>query len=644
MCGIAGIIQLDATPLPKADARIKTMTGAIPHRGPDANDTWVSPNSAVALGHRRLAIVDLSDAGRQPMASSDGNLHIVFNGEIYNHKDIRAELEKKGYKYHSTSDTETILYAYQEWGEACLEKLRGMFALGIYNIREHTFFFARDRIGIKPFYYTIHNGQFIFASEIKAILALKEVPQAVDHTAVYHYLSVFAVPAPRTMFEGISKLPAGYSGMIKGGQISLKQYWDLPLTTDTKTTEAEWVKEIKDQLTESVKLRMMSDVPFGAYLSGGVDSSTLGVLMNNQIDRPLDTFTVGFKRNEDLNETQYARAVSEEFGFNYHEVLVDKPELKKLLKDIAYQTDEPNGDWVCFPLYYVSQLIHQHKVVVAQVGEGADELFCGYSGYLMWLKVDKATRWMRHLPKPILTGLYKIAYTKRHTTKGRFLTNILHRLKEGQELFLGGAVAFTEPEKQELFDSAFLKQLDAGDTYDVFAPHVAKAKQAGADQLQLMTYLEFKHRLPEILLMRVDKMSMQHSIEARVPFLDHKFVERMFTIPTSMKLDGSTTKRLLKKAVRGLIPDEIIDRKKVGFLAPIADWLREPAFMAEMKGIVFNSPLIQESVFNREKLEALFDDYKPSSYSHRAIQIWVLVQLALWYETWFNPAHGHSVR
>lgn len=636
MCGIAGIISLERTALTKPNERISAMTDAIAHRGPDADCHWTSPSKQAVLGHRRLAIVDLSDAGIQPMHTPDAKLHLIFNGEIYNHKEIRAELEKKGYTYHSATDSETILYAYQEWGEAMLEKLRGMFALAIYNSETHELFFARDRIGIKPFYYTIHNGQFFFASEIKALLALKEIPRALEPVAAYHYLSIFAVPAPWTMFKGIYKLSAAHSGTLANGTLSLNQYWDLPLTTDETTSEAEWVAEIRDQLKESIKLRMMSDVPFGAYLSGGIDSSTLGVLMNNEINRPLDTFTVGFKRNVDLNETEYARAVSEQFNFNYHEILVDRPELKQLLKTLAHQTDEPNGDWVCFPLYYVSKLIHDHKVVVAQVGEGSDELFCGYSGYLLWLNVDKATRWLRILPKPLLELSYQIASRWRHNARVRFIMNVFYHLKEKQELFLGGAVAFTEPEKRYLFRPEAQAALGKPDTYHLLKPHLTKAKKAGADRLQQMTYIEFKHRLPEILLMRVDKMSMAHSIEARVPFLDHKFVERMFTIPTAQKLKNGRTKHLLKEAVRGIIPDEIIDRKKLGFLAPVADWLNDPAFMKEMRTIVMNSSLMQEPLFHTERIAELFDGYDFRRNGHRATQIWILVQLALWHDTWLG--------
>lgn len=636
MCGITGIISTNGKPLSAPEKQLEKMNDAIAHRGPDADGRWMSSGKKAILGHRRLSIVDLSDAGRQPMGTPDGKLQIVFNGEIYNHKEIRAKLEKKGYHYHSATDSESILYAYQEWGEKCLEMLRGMFVIVIYDENKHTLFFARDRIGIKPLYYTFCDGAFYFASEIKAILALPHIPRQIDATALHHYLSVFAVPAPRTMFAGISKLPAAHCGTLEDGRLHLRQYWDLPLTTDTRTTEGEWIDEIRTTLHESVRLRMMSDVPFGAYLSGGIDSTTLGVLMHNEIDRPLDTFTVGFKRNEDLNETQFAREVSESEGFNYHEVLVDRPELDALLKKLAWQTDEPNGDWVCFPLYYVSQLIHEHKVVVAQVGEGSDELFCGYSGYLLWLNVDKATRWLRWLPQSVLNTGYTLASKYRHHSRARFVMNVFYHLKERQELFLGGAVAFTEPEKRHILQDVFLAKAGYADTYDVMRPHLEKAKAAGADRLQQMTYIEFKHRLPEILLMRVDKMSMAHSIEARVPFLDHKFVERMFTIPTAMKLRHKRTKHLLKEAVRGLIPDEVIERKKLGFLAPIADWLNDPKFMTKMKQIVMRSKLLDEPIFRRERVEELFENYSFRRNGHRATQIWLLVQLALWYDTWLT--------
>ncbi len=636
MCGIAGLLDIGHQPIKGLKPKLKKMTDSIAHRGPDGEGFWTSEDASVGFGHRRLSIVDLSKNGSQPMCNEDKSIWIVFNGEIYNHADIRPELEKLGHVYHSHTDTETIIHAYEEWGEKCLERFRGMFSFAIWDENMQELFFARDRIGVKPFYYTTYNGQFFFGSEVKPLLATGDVPRIMDEEALYHYLTFFVSPAPRTLFKDIFKLKAGHWGKItKKGQLNIKQYWDAVSTEDTIKTREEWHEEILGTLSESVKLRMMSDVPFGAYLSGGVDSSAITVLMNGLMDRPIDTFTTAFSDDPELDESQFAKQIAKTYHTAYHGQILKNKDFYAFYSKLVFYQDDPASDWVSFPLYFVSKLIHDNKVVVAQVGEGSDELFCGYTGYVQFLQLNKLYQKLLRLPKPVRFFIYGVTKAAFKVKPARFLPEFGRRLAAGEELFWGAAIAFTETEKDQLLGPKLRRKFHSHHIVKELYEQFDK-KCPGRDQLARMTYLELKSRLAELLLMRVDRMGMASSIEARVPFLDHIFVEKMLQLPTVLKTEGGT-KTVLKEALRGTIPDNIIDRKKLGFHAPVAHWLRtDEQFRKFLYNKIMTSPLIQENLIQAVYVERLFKLHLAGK-ADCSVQLWCLMTICGWHERWIEP-------
>lgn len=637
MCGICGSFSLAPRGRVTKTAIIK-MREQLVHRGPDDAGVYLSPDHRLGLGFRRLAIVDLSPNGHQPMTNEDETIWIVFNGEIYNHQELRQHLIKSGHQFRSKSDTEVIIHAYEQWGTDCLQRFRGMFSFAIWDNNKKQLFFARDRLGIKPFYYTTHNQQFYFASEIKAILVNSQIPRAMDEEAFFHYLTFFVAPAPKTLFQGIYKLPPGHFGVIADtGQLTITEYWDAIQPPDHRPSTTAWQKEILTKLTESVKLRMMSDVPFGAYLSGGIDSSVITVLMNQHMARPIDTFSVGFRSDQEFNELEYARQICDQYGANYHQTLIDRSDLKTFFDQLIYHQDEPIADWVCFPLYYVSKLIRDNKVIVAQVGEGSDELFCGYEGYMQFLQAEKLVNRFRALPKPGRWLLYQLAKLFYTVKKIPLVPEVFRRIYQNEEFFWGGAIAFNEFEKQRLLSPKLRGRYRS---HDVVKAIYAKfdAQQPKADFLARMTYLELKNRLAELLLMRVDKISMAVSIEARVPFLDHQFVERILQIPTAVKLSHGP-KSILKQSLKGVIPDNIINRPKKGFGAPISKWFKDPSFGRWLMAKIRRSKLLDQELLDRQYIERMYQLHL-AGHGDYSVQLWILVNVCGWYDRWIaQPRH-----
>ena len=376
MCGICGIYSYEQDGQHVEEHTLQAMRDEFSHRGPDDAGVYITPDQRVGLANRRLSIIDLSSAGKQPIGNEDGSVWIAYNGEVYNYGDYRAELEAAGHQFRSNTDTEVILHLYEEYGYDVVHKLRGMFAFAIWDGRKNELFIARDRIGVKPLYYTFHNGQFLFASEIKAILNHFDVPRVVDEEALYHFLTFLVTPAPSTLFKGIYKLPPGYRGVITpNGRLHLEEYWDIfnEVHQHSGQLEGYYKEHLIDMLRESIGLRMISDVPFGVFLSGGIDSSTNVALMAEQMYRPVQTFSVGYKRHPEFNELDEARFAAKHYGADYHEVLIDVDDLLEFLPRLVYYQDEPIGDPVCVPLYYVSKLAKDSGTTVIQVGEGADD-------------------------------------------------------------------------------------------------------------------------------------------------------------------------------------------------------------------------------------------------------------------------------
>lgn len=575
MCGITGALSFGGFRV--TEEYVTTMRDQMVHRGPDGGETWVAQDGRIGLGFRRLAIIDLSTDAMQPFENEDGSVRLVFNGEIYNHREIREELERIGGHTWRTdhSDTEMIVHAYEEWGIDCLQRFRGMFALAIWDARTDDLWLVRDRIGIKPLYYSIHHGRVVFASEIKALLQDPEQERAVNEVAFFHYLSFLTTPGPETLFKGIKKLPGGTWLRIRGdGTTEEHRYWEVwdNVSPIEDLSDEEIAERVLDELRTSVQYRKVSDVPVGVFLSGGIDSSTNAALFSEGEDQPVKTFSIGYEGEYDTykNEFHYARLMAERIGADHHERALTQDDLLDFLPQMVRLQDEPIADPVCVPVYYVSKLARDNGVIVAQVGEGADELFWGYPSWKTYLSLAHRN----DLPVPRLA---KRAGTALATAMGkgdRREVELLRRAAAGQPVFWSGAEAFTQSQKERLLSRRLRASLDGLTSWEAIRP-IHDRWQNGRwedSHLSWMSFADLNLRLPELLLMRVDKMSMGVSLEGRVPFLDHKFVELAMSISEQAKTRNGTLKHVLKQAVRGVIPDELIDRPKQGFGVPVYEW------------------------------------------------------------------------
>src|SRR6185369_5095251 len=525
MCGICGIYEYGVSQGGVAESLVARMRDTMSHRGPDDAGVYITEDRRIGLGNRRLAIVDLSPAGHNPMPNEDGRVWITFNGEIYNHESLRPALEAKGHRYRSRTDTETIIHLYEERGLDFVQELEGDFAIALWDENGKRLVLARDRIGVKPLYYTVSDGRLIFASEIKAILEHPAVSRDVDEEALYHYLTFLTTPAPQTLFAGIQKLPAGCLLTCDAkGDVRVTRYWDaISARLDPALNDERAIgEELLRLLSESIEKRMMSDVPFGVFLSGGVDSTANVALMSRLMSQPVRTFTVGFRDNPDYNEIEEARSAAKEFGTDHHEVMISQQELLDFLPDLIFHQDEPIADPVCVPLYYVSKLARETGTKVVQVGEGSDELFCGYPDYASYLDLhDRLWRHLSRLPAPVRRSMASLGGALHRTgltrllPKGRkMLPDLLRRLGDGEELFWSGTFVFDEVNKQQLLTPGARARL-AGNrsgrntlsSYSVVRADLDRllASKPDADQLDRMIYQELKLRLAELLLMRVDK-------------------------------------------------------------------------------------------------------------------------------------------
>jgi asparagine synthase (glutamine-hydrolysing) len=623
------------------------MRDTLVHRGPDDAGTWISPDRRVGFGHRRLSIIDLSAAGRQPMTNEDGTVWITFNGEIYNHASLRRELESRGHVYRSRTDTETLVHLYEEEGPDLVHRIDGDFALAIWDERRGRLLLARDRLGVKPLYYAALPGLFLFGSEIKAILAHPRMSRELDVRSLHDYLTFIVSPAPRTLFRGIHKLPVGTRVQIdRRGAIHSETYWDplrVPAQEEGHLGDATFCAErIRQMLEEAIEKRMMSDVPFGVFLSGGIDSSANVALMARLMDRPVRTFSVGFTDHPDHNEFEYARLVARQFRTDHHEVQIGWRDLLDSMPDLIFHQDEPIADWVCLPLHHVARLARRENTVVVQVGEGSDEQFFGYEHYRRAFQIhSRHAGWLRRLPGPVLSAAYAGARgAAALLDRGGDRLRLLRAAARGEEFFWGGALVWTEEEKRRLFLNGARSRTNGLTSHDVVREHFRRAEEAfpGADYGQKMIYLELKNRLPELLLMRVDKITMASSVEARVPFLDHALVEFSIRVPTALKLAEGQTKFLLKRAMRGILPDAIIDRPKQGFGAPVSEWFRgdlyEPALAS-----VQSSRLRREGLLDFDYVRELFEWHR-SGRGDRSWHLWTLYNLTRWYDYWIAGESG----
>lgn len=604
MCGFAGFINISKQSFFADESLLHRMQEKLAHRGPDGFRVWKSDEHQLGLAFRRLSFLDLSDAGMQPMFDQERSVVVCFNGEIYNHAQVRQELQALGYNYTSGSDTETIIYTYKQWGIAGLEKLDGMFAIVLYDFTKRQIYLIRDRIGVKPLYFSLQGGVLSFASEIKALWVLPWMKSEYSSLAQYHYLTFMVTPAPFTIYQGVYKLPAGFYAVLdEHKQLAFKE-WYTPITQISSAQKKEFaceefcIENIRSLLTQSAKKRMVADVPIGAFLSGGVDSSLNVALMAACVGK-IQTFTVSFSDGPESNEFHWARLIAKQFGTDHHELVISEKEAFDFYERMVYQLDEPLADCVCIPFYFVSKLARDMGIKAVQVGEGADELFFGYPMYGQYKNMHDAGYGasQKFIPAFMKRGIQAITspFLANHAQRLAILDNWAH----DKNLFWGGALAFSEREKKNLFHD-FLKadpiveQIMSGvkqnyDSNSIVDYHLGKLKlvDPAADFCKQMLYIELKQRLPELLLMRADKMSMATSVEAREPFLDYKLVEFMMHVPEQLRFKNGETKYLLKKVCEGILPRDVIYRKKVGFAAPTLRWFKDghffPAYFEKMR-------------------------------------------------------------
>lgn len=641
MCGIVGIWEYGASEGRIELPLVVTMRDTMPHRGPDDTGAHIFDNGRGGFGFRRLSIIDLSPAGHQPMRGCENrNVWIVFNGEIYNHADLRPDLEKRGHIYNSKTDSETIIHLYEERGIDFVHEIEGDFGIALWDAQKEELSLYRDRMGVKPLYFYIKDGRIIFASEIKAILAHPDVERDIDENALSDYLTFLTTPAPQTLFKGIQKLPAGHRLVInRNGDVKIGQYWDaLPPKDAPKRTEAEHIDEILRLLRTSIKKRMMSDVPFGVFLSGGVDSSANVALMSELMDRPVDTFTVGFHDHEYLNELEQARRIAALYKTNHHEVIIGDKEFNDFLPELVFHQDEPIADPVCVPLYYVSKLARESGTIVVQVGEGADEIFSGYANYVhnlrlhenFWRYAERAPSFARRAAGRSAAAILK------STGRGRFFTELARRLETGEPMFWGGAVVYDNSIKPDVLSPRMRKNLNGHSSLDTINQYLnyIERERPDSDYLSRMTYLELKLRLPELLLMRVDKITMATSVEARVPFLDHALVEYAMSLPSNLKVNGKTGKHILKRSLESILPHDLLYAKKRGFGAPIREWFRSDIGKIYADGLM-NSPIWKRDYFNRNFVDRMLTEHRTGK-TDWSFYLWALLNLSLWYEHWID--------
>ena len=630
MCGIVGAFAFLDSPFKVTESYLLRMQKKIEHRGPDGAGTWCSDDGRVGFGHRRLAIIDLSAQAAQPMCNEDGTIWITYNGEIYNHSELRKALTALGHHRWRTdhSDTEVIVHAYEQWGIECLQRLRGMFAFALWDGRKRCIYLARDRLGIKPLYYSLQNNRFVFASEIKAIIEDPDFKRSLNETGLFHYLSFLTVPAPETMFNDVYKLSCGtWLRVEENGRKQYCTYWDVLDNTvkfDRHIAEDAVAARLLSEMRTSVNLRKISDVPVGVFLSGGIDSSTNTRLFSENENSTVKTFSVGYSGSyaSYVNELDQSRYMSKSIGTDHYEIILNVDHFLSFLDTMAFLQDEPIGDPVCIPLYYVSKLAKETGVSVCQVGEGADELFLGYPS---WKMIHMLQR-LNSVPFPGCLKRIGLSALKMAGRENRLSYEWLQRGIKNVPIFWGGAEAFTHNQKMKILSHRLKKRFDNYNSWEALKPIHQNflEKAAMPTPYNWMSYLDLKLRLPELLLMRVDKMTMGVSLEARVPFLDHKIVELAMGIPESIKIKNGRLKHILKLAVEDIIPKKIINRKKQGFGAPIHEWVLGKLGLAAK--IEIKQVCSETDIFDNFEIERILDNGE-------GWQIWILLNFALWWKT-----------
>jgi asparagine synthase (glutamine-hydrolysing) len=599
------------------------MCSAIAHRGPDDEGFYFQ--TGVGLGMRRLSIIDL-DSGRQPVSNEDGTVWVVFNGEIYNFQELRQQLKGRGHVFSTHGDTETIVHLYEEYGNHCVDHLRGMFAFALWDERHKRLLVARDRLGIKPLYYAEIGGRILFASELKSILQLPEVGRSFNWSAVSHLFSFLSTPPTEAIVDGVHKLEPGHLLTASpGGTPVIERYWELSFEPDYGKEEDYFVEHVRGLLEESVRLHMVSDVPLGAFLSGGIDSSSIVATAARLTDAPLKTFSIGFSE-PDYNELEYARVVAKRFRTEHHELTLGPDSLDRL-EDLAWHLDEPFGDSSAIPTFMVSKLAAQSVKVVLS-GDGGDELFAGYDKYL----VEKRERGYTPLPALIRTVLGTIGRTMPDGMRGRNL--LRHMSLAGAERYLDACTLFRRDDMKKLFRPDVFELLAPYEPWRAKAAYMESGERHWLSNLQ---GLDVNNYLPLDILTKVDRMSMAHSIETRVPLLDHKLVEFAATIPPEMNLRGGTTKYVLKRAMKGILPERIINRPKKGFAVPLGYWFRGK-LGSYVRDLLLGESARRRGFFNAPYIEDLVAQHERGR--NLDLQLWTLISFELWARVFLDREAG----
>ncbi len=628
MCGIAGFVHKDRVLASDPDL-LHRMCDVIRHRGPDERGVWLE--GPVGLGMTRLSIIDLA-GGHQPIHNEDRTVWVVFNGEIYNYHDLREELVKKGHTFSTSSDTETIVHLYEEYGEGCVDHLRGMFAFAIWDKRRDQLLLARDRLGKKPLHYYLDGKRLLFASEIKSILQCPDVPREMHPPALVNYLAYGYVPDPETMFKGIYKLPPGHLLTYRKGEIRIRQYWNVEYRVEKAQPEEFYIERLLDILSEAVRLRLISDVPLGAFLSGGVDSSLVVALMARHSSSPVKTFSIGFE-DQSYDELNYARIVAERFKTDHHEEIV-KADSESILLDLVRMFDEPFADSSAIPTYYVSRMARKW-VTVALSGDGGDELFGGYTRYVEG-PIARYTDWV---PWPIKKGAF-LGLSEILPEWFPGVNTLRHISGDADERYIRHMSKGISTVHREVFSSEFQRRVATTDPSPALRRYLDDVKEQ--DRLTKRMYLDTKTYLPGDILAKVDRTSMAVSLEVRCPFLDHHLVEFAATVPPELKVQGKTTKYLLKKAAERLLPKELIHRPKQGFAVPVTTWINRD--WSEMThDLVLGERALSRGNFNLRFLKNMMAEHRWGRRDHGGL-IWTLMILELWFREMIDrPAQADRI-
>jgi asparagine synthase (glutamine-hydrolysing) len=619
MCGIAGIYNFDSFKSVH-ESLLKRMTDALAHRGPDDEGFYCS--GPVGLGHRRLSIIDLA-GGHQPLGNEDETVWIVFNGEIYNFAELHDELVKKGHVFKTRSDTEVIVHLYEEEGENCFQRLRGMFAIAIWDARNRKLLLARDRVGKKPLFYFYDGCRIAFASEMKAILEIPGVPREVDPEAVSDYFSLLYIPAPKSIFRNVRKVLPGHYLVVSRNGIRETEYWDLSFGHTEELSEQRWCERLLDTYAEAVRIRLMSEVPLGAFLSGGVDSSSVVAVMAGLVKTPVTTCSIGFKE-EEFNELEYAREIAGQFKTDHHERMV-RANAVGVLENLVWHYDEPFADSSAVPTYYVSKAAREH-VTVALSGDGGDENFAGYRRYYF----DKRENTIRGLlpaavRQPVfgaLASIYPKADWAPRIFRGKATFQNLAR--SPIEAYFRSVSALKSELKEHILHGDLRRQLGGYDSLDVLRSYYDKADTT--DPLSRIQYVDVKTYLTDDILVKVDRASMAHSLEVRAPILDHKVMELAATIPSSMKLRGMNGKYIFKKTLNEVLPRSVLNRQKMGFGVPLAHWLRND-LREFAHASIFDQR--QDSFLNDSSVNGIWQEHQ-RGFRDRSTELWSILMFRLW--------------